>query len=137
MLSRALVVAEPDCGKSAHANRIFHNVEELNGAEVYRRLIVPTSPTSVLRRNVLRDRVQNARQAESMATITDSVIDEWGPARIAFGKAGGKEHETEEQCSQIMKMLPDSLSFEMLSTADDYKDPEEFIGWLRQKSRFI
>ena len=41
--------------------------------------------------------------------------------------AAKKSIETEEQCSQIMKMLPESLSFEMLSTADDYNDPEEFI----------
>ena len=36
-----------------------------------------------------------------------------------------------------MKMLPDTLSFEMLATADDYKDPQEFVGWLRLKSTLI
>ena len=60
-------------GKSAHATRTFHNVEEFNRAELYRRLIVPTTSTSVLRRNALRDRVQNARQAKSMASIMDSI----------------------------------------------------------------
>ena len=47
----------PTLGKSAHANRTFHNVDKLNGAEVYRRLTVPTTSTSVLRRNALRDSV--------------------------------------------------------------------------------
>ena len=64
-------------------------------------------------------------------------VDEWESSRIAYGKAGVKPHHTVEQCGQIMKMIFDSLSFEMLSQVDVYTDPDEFIGWLRQKFRFI
>ena len=82
-------------GKSAQANRTFHKVDELNVAEVYRRLIVPTTSTSVLHRNALRGRAQNHRQAKSMASIMD-IADKWGWSRIAYGKAGGKPHDKEE-----------------------------------------
>ena len=71
-----------------------------------------------------------------MAVIMDNV-DEWESDRIAFAQAGGKEHDADEQCSQMTKMLPDTLSFEMLSTADNYEDPEEFVGWLRLKSTWM
>ena len=71
-----------------------------------------------------------------MAVIMDSV-DGWESHRIAFAKAGGNEHQADEQCSQIMKMLPDTLSFDMLSTADDYTNPEELIGCLGLKSTFL
>ena len=123
-------------GKSSHAQRTFNNVEELNGAEVYRRLVVPLSTTSIIRRNALRDKVQNPKRAKSMLTVMEAV-DEWEFDNIAFRKAGGKEMDSEERLAQLMKLLPTGLSFEMLSKADDFQDPEELIEWLRNKSRFV
>ena len=54
--------------KSTSAQQAFHNVPELNGAEVYRRLVTPLGLTkpSVTRRGVLRDRVQQPVRAKNM-----------------------------------------------------------------------
>ena len=52
--------------KSSSAQRTFHNVQELNGTEVYRRLIAPLGVTKcrVTRRSRLRDRAQNSVRAK-------------------------------------------------------------------------
>ena len=45
----------------------FHNFEELNGAEVYRRLVVPLGlvAPSITRRNALLDKIQQPIAAKS------------------------------------------------------------------------
>ena len=77
-------------GKSSHAKWKFHNVEEVNGTEVYGRRMAPTSSTSILRRSALRDKVQNPKQATTTAVIMNCV-DAWEVDVLAYDKAGGRE----------------------------------------------
>jgi hypothetical protein len=49
------------------------NSEELNGAEVYRRLVTPQLSTSFIRRNALRDKIQSPQKAKSMSSVMDAV----------------------------------------------------------------
>ena len=105
-------------GKSAHANRTFSNSQELNGAEVYRRLVTPQLSTSIILRNALRDMIQCPQKAKSMSSVMDAV-DLWEADLLAYTKAGGKQPEEDEMCAQLMNIVPTNLSFEMLSKADD------------------
>ena len=59
--------------KSAHTNRAFSNSEELNGAEVYCRIVTPQLSRSIIRRNALRDKVQSLQKAKSMSSVMDAV----------------------------------------------------------------
>ena len=56
-------------GKSAHANRALSNSAELNGTEVYRRLVTPQLSTSIIRRNALRDKIQSPQKAKSLSSL--------------------------------------------------------------------
>ena len=123
-------------GKSAHAQRLFNNVEELNGAEAYRKLVVPMLSTSIVRRTFLRKRVENPQRSKSMATIMDCV-DLWEENLIALKKAGGREQEEEDKKAQLMDMLPLGVSFELMSAADEQADSDSLIEWMRKKSRFV
>ena len=86
--------------KSIHAQRVFSSSEELNGAEVYQRLVTPQLPTSMIRRNTLRDKVQSPVTAKSMSSVMDAV-DVWEADLLAFKKDGGKEPEEDEKCAQF------------------------------------
>ena len=87
---------------STSAQRTFHNVEELNGLEVYRALVTPLGVTkcSQTRRNHLRDKVQQPLRAKSMITIMDSVA-EWRANRPAHANAEGTPHADEEERAQL------------------------------------
>ena len=51
----------------------FDNVDELLGAEVWRKLILPTNSKSTVVKNLLRDKVQNPKHSPTMANIMDYV----------------------------------------------------------------
>ena len=78
---------------SRSAQRTFHFVEELNGAEVYRQLVGPLGITeaSMKRRSTLRDKVQNPVRAKKWHSILDALAD-WNANKLAFAKAGGAAH---------------------------------------------
>ena len=84
--------------KSTSAQRIFHNCPELDGAEVYPRLVAPLGKVkpSRTRRNMLRDRVQNPGKAKSFVNIKDAVA-VWEADMLAFIKAGGTEPDNEDK----------------------------------------
>ena len=94
------------------AERTLHNVPELNGAELYRRLVAPLGQVqpSVQRKNALRDKIQNPTKAKSMTTLMDAVAD-YEANMIDCVKAGGIEPSDEDQRGQLMKILP-TLSME-------------------------
>ena len=83
---------------SSSAQRTFHLVEELNGAEVYRQLVAPLGITkaSVKRRSTLRDKVQNPVKAKNWGSILDALAD-WNHNKLAFSKAGGTTHSDEDE----------------------------------------
>ena len=124
--------------KSTSARQTFHNVEELNGAEVYRRLVTPLGLTqpSVTRRGVLRDRVQAPSRAKNMITIMDAVKD-WETNKLAFHKAGGSQHSDEEERAQLYKILPTDISEDMLSHAHDKATAPLLVEWMRGKCEFL
>ena len=55
--------------KCASARLSFDFKKAMNGAEVWRKLVQPTSSKSLHRRNTLRDRVQNPASSTTMAGI--------------------------------------------------------------------
>ena len=59
------------------AQRTFHLVQELNGAEVYRQMVSPLGITkaSLKRRSTLGDRVQNPARAKNWQSILDAPAD--------------------------------------------------------------
>ena len=77
-------------GKSSHARIALSNSEELNGAEVDRRLATPQLSTSNIRRNALHDQFWSPVMAKAMSSVMDTV-DAWEADVLAFKKAGGKE----------------------------------------------
>ena len=125
-------------GKSSHANRQFNLTEELNGADAYRRLVAPQTTTSIIKRNALRDKIQNPQRSKSMAAIMEFVA-LWEEDSEAFIKAGGSAVSEEDRCAQLMKILPHGLSFEIMSKADDESKSgsAKLIDWMRAKSAFI
>ena len=128
----------PPLEKSATAQRTFHKVEELNGAEVYRRLVVPLGlvAPSITRRNALRDKIQQPIAAKSMTTIMDAV-EVYEANMLAFCKAGGTEPADDERRAQLMKLLPANTSMENMQRADEQTTAEELIEWFRRKSIFV
>ena len=124
--------------KSASAQQTFHNIEELNGAEVYRQLVVPLGVTkaSVTRRNFLRDKVQQPKQAKSMTSLMD-VLGDWTANKLAFVKAGGTPHGDEDERAQLYKILPSNISQDMLSHAHDQPTAVKLIEWMREKELFL
>ena len=123
---------------SIHAQTAFSNSEELNGAEIYRRLVTPQLSTSIIRRNAVRDKGQSPVKAKAMNSVMDAV-DLWEADLLACKKAGSKEPEEDEKCAQLMTILPSNLSFEMLSNADNMGNQSSgpLIDWMRAKSTFI
>ena len=124
--------------KSTSAQQTFHNIEELNGAEVYRQLVVPLGVTkaSVTRRNLLRDEVQAPKRAKSMVTLTPALSD-WTASKLAYKKAGGKPHSDEDELSQLYKILPANISEDMLSHAHDQPTAAKLIDWMKEKETFL
>ena len=124
--------------KSSSAQRIFHNVGELNGCEVYRRLVTPLGITkpSVTRRGILRDKVQQPSRSKSMITIMDAVED-WETSKLVYSKAGGTAHDDEEERAQLYKILPENISQDMLSHAHDQPTADALIDWMREKATFL
>ena len=101
--------------KSATAQRTFHNVEELNGAEVYRKLVRPLGivAPSLTRKNALRVKIQSPVPSKDMANIM-SVVEVYEENMLAYVKAGGVEPADDERKSQLMKILPAGTSMETL-----------------------
>ena len=124
--------------KSSSAQRTFRNVGELNGCEVYRRLVTPLGITkpSVTRRGVLRDKVQQPLRAKSMLSVMDAV-EAWEENKLVYSKAGGTAHDDEEERAQLYKILPDNISQDMLSHAHDQPTADALIDWMREKETFL
>ena len=124
--------------KSTKAQQTFRSVAELNGAEVYRKLVVPLgkSKPSVTRRGRLRDRVQQPSRAKSMVTIMDAVGD-WEEDEMTYMRAGGRAQDDEERREQLIKILPSGISDDMLSRAADCPSADGLIDWMREKSLFL
>jgi hypothetical protein len=123
---------------STSAQRTFHNVEELNGLEVYRALVTPLGVTkcSQTRRNHLRDKVQQPLRAKSMLTVMDAVAD-WRANKLAYAKAEGTPHGDEEERAQLYKILPAGISQDMLSHAHDQPTAFKLLEWMEEKSLFL
>ena len=123
---------------STSAQRTFHNVEELNGLEVYRALVTPLGVTkcSQTRRNHLRDKVQQPQRAKSMTTVMDAVA-EWRANKLAYAKAEGTPHGDEEERAQLYKILPAGISQDMLSHAHDQPTAFKLLEWMEEKSLFL
>ena len=113
---------------SSSAQRTFHLVEELNGAEVYRQLVSPLGITkaSVKRRSTLRDKVRNPVRAKNWQSILDALAD-WSANKLAFAKAGGAAHSDEDERDQLHKILPAGCSHDMLSHAQDQPAAEKLV----------
>jgi hypothetical protein len=120
---------------SSSAQRTFHLVEELNGAEVYRQLVSPLGITkaSVKRRSTLRDKVQNPVRAKNWQSILDALSD-WNHNKLAFSKAGGTAHSDEDERDQLHKILPAGISHDMLSHAHDQPTVEKLVEWMKGKA---
>ena len=123
---------------SSSAQRTFHLVEELNGAEIYCQLVSPLGITkaSVKRRSNLRDKVQNPARAKNWQSILDALAD-WNANKLAFAKAGGIAHSDKGERDQLHKILPAGISHDMLSHAHDQPDAQQLVEWRKEKAIFI
>ena len=122
--------------KSTSAQRTFHNVPELEGAELYRRLVVPlteVSPT-LTRHQALRTKVQNPTKAKSIATVMDAVTF-WEADMLDIIKAGGVEPDDEDQRNQLILLMP-KVTLETLEIAAMQPLAPALIAWLRKKAKF-
>ena len=92
-------MAQPDLGEVGGRYRTFHKVEELNGAEVYRGLVLPlrlVAPSRITRRKALRGRVKQPVAIKSMTSIMGA-IEVYESNMLGFCKAGGAEPPDEER----------------------------------------
>lgn len=124
--------------KSTSAQRTFHNIDEFNRAEVYRQLVIPLGITkaSIIRRNIIRDRVQTPNRVKSMLSVMDTIA-KWESSKLAFLKAGGAPHGDEDERAQLYKILPSNISQDMLSHAHDCPTAAAFIEWMREEVLFL
>ena len=127
----------PTLEHSIRAQRTVHNVEELNGTEVYRAQVNPLGVTkcSVTRRNLLRDKIQQPLRAKSMTTVMDAVAD-WRANQLAYAKAEGTAQGDEEEPAQLYKILPAGISQDMLSHAHDQPTAFKLLEWMEEKALF-
>ena len=122
---------------SVSAQRVFHNIEELNGAEVYRALIAPLGKTapSITRLNILRDKVQNPAKAKGFSNIME-MVSFWESDLIDFRKAGGEEPDDINKRHQLGKILAGFASMDDLEKANEQLTSDDLIKWFRAKATF-
>ena len=122
--------------KQSSARRDFKLTEQLNGAELWRKLVRPTSNKSLQRRNLLRDKIQMPKRAPSMAVVMD-YIKLWEQDNNLYEAAGGASCCEEVRINQLLKILPSALSMEMLMKASDLKTSADLLEWVDLKATFI
>ena len=71
-----------------------------------------------------------------MISIMEAVA-AWEENKLAYHKAGGSQHDDEEERAQLYKILPENISQDMLSHAHDQPTAAKLIDWMNEKSQFI
>ena len=99
-------------GKCASACMPFDPVTALNGAEVWRKLTLPTNSKRLHQRNALRDKVQQPKFSPTMAGIMSYVEQHEKDVQLWLAADGPACNQEDEQ-AQLLKILPVSRSMEM------------------------
>ena len=82
------------------ARNTFDLTPTLNGADLWRRLVKPTSNKSLVRRNLIRDKVQQPKRAPNMAVLME-YVQLYEKDEQLFLNAGASQQSHEGRCAQL------------------------------------
>ena len=91
----------PSCSK---ARNFFDKAKELQGFDVWRRIMVPMAPRTVSRRVDMHGDVHNPPKAKRLGELVDH-IEAWDRLHERYQEMGGMEVSSDEQCLIILRML--------------------------------
>ena len=83
---------------------LFKKAKELQGFDVWRRIVVPMAPKTISRRIDMHGDVHNPAAAKKLGDVMD-VIDDWERLHEKYQEMGGMPIPPAEQCVIIMRML--------------------------------
>jgi len=114
---------------------VFQNSPTLNGAEVWRRIVVPLQSRSMFRRHALREKVNKPKAAVSMPDLMQA-INVWELDVQKYAACGGKLDD-EDQRASLINMLPGNLSMEFMMKVNEHATYYSLKEYLRQQSEFV
>ena len=118
------------------ARNLFDKSKELQGFDVWRRLIVPTAPRTVSRRVDMHGDVHNPPKAKRLGELMDAISD-WEKLQEKYQELGGQPIPPAEQCVIVLRMLPPDTPSSLVMQLEDYSDFEALKTKLEKQIDFL
>ena len=115
---------------------LFDNVEPLNGAELWRKLVVPINLRSPEQRHILHGKVRNPAKARKFEGVIEK-IEDWESDMRKFADAKGKPMDEEDQIIITLSMLPPEVPFSLVSELRKIPSFAELKARLEQEVEYF
>ena len=96
---------------------------------------MPSAPRSLARRYALRDRVNNPSKCGSFAEVLSQLVT-WKKTLGEYCAAGAPMPSDEDRRHSLLKMLPGTMSLELMGKAHTNSTFGELEAWVRDQSEF-
>ena len=110
----------------------FHNCKQLNGAEVWRKLVQPIKSNTPEMRHRLHDRVRGLAKASKLDDVM-SKIEQWENNLRTYCDAGGRHPDEEDTIILALSILPTDLPFSFVSGLRKIREYDELRERLREE----
>ena len=119
---------------TAAAREIFCNVEDFNGLEVWRRIVLKINHKGERRRDELFDLVQHPKGTDKCEEVA-AVMEDWDTNQRVFVEAGGDPLRDAEKDRILKKIVPGILVNELILR--EFRDWAETKDWVMEKARLL
>ena len=105
----------------AEAMLVFNNVPALNGAEAWRRLVVPINSRTVNTRHQMYRKVHTPNRASKLLDLMRA-LEEWETSLRTYYEAGGQELSQEDMCTIARNIVPSDMTVWCMSALRPFSE---------------
>ena len=114
----------------------FRNVDRLNGAEAWRRTVMPIISNTACRRKELRNRADNPKPANKFNDF-DQALNQWLTDYRLFREYGGEEFSQEKMREMLVNILPTDLATYVTLQSHSYKTFTGLKGFIKEHIQLL
>ena len=121
---------------TGNARTKFDAARELNGLDVWRRIVVPMAPKTIARRVAMHTLVHDPPRSKKLSELMDDV-EAWEHNIEDFMALGGQDISNEEKCVIVLKMMPPDTPATLIMALEDHADFETLKAKLDKQITFL
>lgn len=123
-------------GLVGEARTKFEQAKELNGLDVWRRIVAPLEPKTVARRVAMHTDIHAPAKAKKLSETADHIT-AWEKELEKYYQMDGQQIVMEEKCVILLKMLPVDTPGWLGQTLEDINDFDAMRAKLEKQITFL